>query len=1034
MSKSSTTFRYFIPSLVSSQISDQHSIGDKCVRLTKMSAAIFACMLASSGAAWAIDCTPDVNGSYISGSPSLTYGQNCYQIPSTTSSPTVLGPNAGWYLLTEHRMPAGVETVTIGPTNISYNGPHPFGILGNKSRISGTTRFTDITADLTNVSSGGGINGMGTHDTVSIIGDNFSLTSNSTYTGTNLSGGAASYAILAGSSVVSGEGWNVTNGKFSSITIGNVIINQTTAGGLIPMLNNGLRAIQGAAPSGPGNGSSGKIEITGRLDMTLTGDRIEGIYASGAASDAMGNEAVSQIILNDTSLKMVKNGAGSWDSSAIKIGKTRPVGSGKGLVVSNGRLEIDMDPGFGGSAAYMSSAIKMAVSGSKFLANGVGSSAYINASRSVLAVGIDDWGGSSDSQGIEAIFGKATLRTKSNTAALLLVDGGQTDVNILFDRGSDLLAARDGYLIDIVDYRASASNSSVHLGLDNGSIMTGLTNKGFYDSSLTIGLDNGSRWNLTEKESGAVATSTFDRLTMTNGSVLNAAKAGDGLSRFIVNGDVISDSSLINLSDGKAGDVLTINGNYTGANGVLKMDTYLADDSSATDMLVVSGDTGGVTRIEVLNTNGPAAQTLNGIKLVEVGGYSAEGSFVLASPVQQGAYEYFLFQGAGGLNPDPVNNNDWYLLSQYNAIPWIPLEPSTPTTPLTPLEPSTPTVPWTLLGPSTLTPKPPQVLRPAVAGYVLGPRLGNELGLTILQSMHRREGVNDQGAMMAEHDGKAWARTGGGRLGTEGVQKFGASQNITFLQIGRDVHIHQGSNPSADHAQARTGLALALGDGDSNVHDRLRRAAGRGKSNGDVKSRLMALSAYHTRYSDTGGYLDLVGQMHQIRTTYRDMYGGKATQGGSGAAVSIEAGQSLRIGASGWSAEPQVQVWYLSTRYQDFKDAISEVQGQRTESQRGRLGIRLFKSDGEKAGGLDALYLTGDLLHDFKSATSVRIGGERVSESPGTRTWVELGVSGEKSLRSNLTLYGGLQLQNSLGGRTDSRRGMTGQLGVRAQW
>jgi autotransporter family porin len=104
--------------------------------------------------------------------------------------------------------------------------------------------------------------------------------------------------------VDSGEAIVANNGKFSTITLNNATIRQSTSGGLVPVLNAGLRAIQGANQNG--NGSSGKIEIKGTLDMILTGARIEGIYVSGAASNSEGTEAVSQVVLNDTTIKMVK--------------------------------------------------------------------------------------------------------------------------------------------------------------------------------------------------------------------------------------------------------------------------------------------------------------------------------------------------------------------------------------------------------------------------------------------------------------------------------------------------------------------------------------------------------------------------------------------------------------------------------------------------------------------------------------------------------------------------------------------------------
>ncbi|TLI71458.1 autotransporter outer membrane beta-barrel domain-containing protein, partial [Escherichia sp. E2586] len=77
------------------------------------------------------------------------------------------------------------------------------------------------------------------------------------------------------------------------------------------------------------------------------------------------------------------------------------------------------------------------------------------------------------------------------------------------------------------------------------------------------------------------------------------------------------------LSSTKNGDkftpaTLTINGNYTANNGLLVMRTELGDDNSATDKLIVKGDTSGSTRVMVNNAGGLGADTLEGIKIVEV--------------------------------------------------------------------------------------------------------------------------------------------------------------------------------------------------------------------------------------------------------------------------------------------------------------------------------------------------------------------------------------------------------------------------------
>ena len=332
----------------------------------------------------------------------------------------------------------------------------------------------------------------------------------------------------------------------------------------------------------------------------------------------------------------------------------------------------------------------------------------------------------------------------------------------------------------------------------------------------------------------------------------------------------------------------------------------------------------------------------------------------------------------------------------------------------------------------------PQVLRPAVPGYALGAALGHELGLAVLDTLHRREG--DQRTLPAtEGDtAQAWARVSGGQLRLGGARQFGASQSQGFLQIGRDLHTsHDGGDADGTQSHTRTGVALAVGEGRADVYDRLRRAAGRGDTSGQVNTRMVALSAYHTRYNDEGGYLDLVGQVHQLRNSYRDMYGGSTVQHGSGAALSAEAGRPWRIGESRWSVEPQAQLRYMHTRYRGFSDAISAVDGQSAQSLRGRLGVRVALDRDAAArtpGAVEPFYVTADLLHDFKQPSGARVAGVWVGEQPGARTWAELGIGAQRSLQPGVVLYGGLQVQHDLGGGAGRRSGVGGQLGLRARW
>ncbi|MBW2956051.1 autotransporter outer membrane beta-barrel domain-containing protein, partial [Hafnia paralvei] len=122
-----------------------------------------------------------------------------------------------------------------------------------------------------------------------------------------------------------------------------------------------------------------------------------------------------------------------------------------------------------------------------------------------------------------------------------------------------------------------------------------------------------------------------------------------------------------------AGTTLTVNGNYTGDNGHLQFNTVLGDDSSATDKLIVTGDTSGDTGVSVKNAGGVGDKTLNGIELISVGGQS-DGTFTQEGRIVAGAYDYSLVRGKGN------NSGNWYLTSQTDPVdPVDPVDPTKPT-------------------------------------------------------------------------------------------------------------------------------------------------------------------------------------------------------------------------------------------------------------------------------------------------------------------------------------------------------------------
>ncbi|MGO6848699.1 autotransporter outer membrane beta-barrel domain-containing protein, partial [Rhizobium ruizarguesonis] len=160
-------------------------------------------------------------------------------------------------------------------------------------------------------------------------------------------------------------------------------------------------------------------------------------------------------------------------------------------------------------------------------------------------------------------------------------------------------------------------------------------------------------------------TVTGGRLAI-NGSITSpVTTSGTGILGGIgtIFGDVTNAGT---MAPGNSIGTLTVAGNYTGSGGTLEIETVLGGDASPSDRLVVTGNTAGTTNVAVINLGGGGAQTVEGIKIIDVGGISA-GNFSLLGDyvfegdqaVVGGAYAYRLYQGGVSTPAD----GDWYLRS-----------------------------------------------------------------------------------------------------------------------------------------------------------------------------------------------------------------------------------------------------------------------------------------------------------------------------------------------------------------------------------
>lgn len=475
-------------------------------------AMITVCVLVSSASAFALDCTASADGSYLVGQNS----PSCNNINAATATQS---GNAGFYILTRSKLH---EPLYVGDTTLTANVLGDYTALGNQytygvsgGRIeAGNLNFT--------LSNNGNIFGLATYHNVDITAKNVEMNINDNYTrGRNSSGGVAAYGILVGSAANSGENGNY-NGKYSTITVDNLKINQTTQGGKTqPILNNGIRAIQGAY-NNSGEGSAGQVIVNNNLDMTLTGNRSIGIYVSGNqtnhdAADSVGSQGqlTPKVILKGekntiTINKGSDNSMLKWDSIGVKLGKTRNTGEGAGIIESYGELTIDT------TNALQGSGIKM-VRNSLFKADYDKSSTIVKTNGYALEIGTHDDATSNGefeqaaSHGLNASFKDAIFTTTgtstdpviSNAVGrkdLIFVDQGQIDTLLTFTGDkTDLTANDSGYIINVsgnysapnyVFFSNTYDASGVEQGLDayqgssvtfnasgKGS-MTGLISKG----------------------------------------------------------------------------------------------------------------------------------------------------------------------------------------------------------------------------------------------------------------------------------------------------------------------------------------------------------------------------------------------------------------------------------------------------------------------------------------------------------------------------------------------------------------------------
>jgi fibronectin-binding autotransporter adhesin len=827
-------------------------------------------------------------------------------------------------------------------------------------------------------------------------------TSNDWMVGTNWSGSAVPIAGSVNIDTTSPNPTVLGVAGPATGTTGNISVGNGSTGSLTIQNGSTLTSSGAGLVIGVAGGSNGTVTVTGAGSQWITSGSQINLGASGNG------------ILN------IQNGAKVIAQSGIILG-TFAGGTGTLNITGGSTLETTNlgRAGVGAGQVNFDNAILRARANNNFFISGF-SAATLNIAAGGLTVDTQAFtvrtGGFGGVGGLTKIgAGTLNLSALNTYTGPTVIEAGTLSLSSTGSIAASSQVVTDGtFNISAI----SGAGTSIQSLTGSGAVALAaknltITNANDLFSGIISGAGgltvSGGMQTLSGVNTYTGGTTVSGGMLAVNGSVCGAMTvlAGGTLQG---TGTVCDTSNAGIVAPGNSIGTLTVAGNYTGNGGTLQIESVLGGDASPTDRLVVTGNTAGSTNVRVINLGGGGAQTVEGIKIIDVGGasngaFSLLGDYVIQGQqaVVGGAYAYTL-QKNGVSTPF---DGDWYLRSSLINPP-----PAAPAGPL--YQPGVP-----------LYENYAQVL----------------LGMNELPTMQQRVGNRYWGgsdamarAGVASASGEAsptptafWGRIEGGQSNLQPSTTTGSTYKTDQLKVQAGL---DGLLMENERGRLIVGLTGQYGLTTANIASAF--------GNGRIRVEGSGVGGTLTWFGDNGFYVDGQAQSMFYRSDLSSVLAGGLTHGneGVGYAFSAETGRRFFVG-NGWSLAPQAQLSYSKAEFDRFTDRFGAPVSLRDgDSLLGRAGLALNhqKTWNDGAGIVRSdIYGIGNLRYEFLDGTRVDVAGTGFA-SAQDRLWGSIGGGGTYSwANGRYAVFGEVSYSASLEDAA-ANRSYKGTGGFRIVW